>query len=316
MVFAVNLIMICNLLSGIISGIWLAILGEWGKIFGGILLVVLSVSAVPIVLRPSALFFAAPASIAMEKDKKLLGIFLGSLSYFYAQVLITTWCIFIFWTYTSMATDKSLIPLLLWSYGIALAPWVWLACMTMNEFSMFTIFLAQVSYALAIVMYFLDVNFGAIMITCGTIMFTGAILAFSIACGGEIKELFSKKEVKEALRILEEASQQFGSGGFNLVKAHVKNSILSNTEQFINTVRKGRTVRKYVYSMIANVSGDMVESGQYHIYRGVLSPTGPGEDLLKVFDSAMDELVRLGDTDTKHAEEEKEATRKNIQNVG
>jgi hypothetical protein len=68
--------------------------------------------------------------------------------------------------------------------------------------------------------------------------------------------------------------------------------------------------------MIANTSGDMAESGQYHIYRGVLNPMGPGEDLLKIFDSAMDELVKLGDMDEKNAQEQKEAIRKNIQGVG
>ena len=68
--------------------------------------------------------------------------------------------------------------------------------------------------------------------------------------------------------------------------------------------------------MIANTSGDMVESGQYHIYRGVLNPMGPGEDLLNIFDSAMDELVKLGDIDEKNAQVQKEALRKNIQGVG
>lgn len=43
---------------------------------------------------------------------------------------------------------------------------------------------------------------------------------------------------------------------------------------------------------------------------------GPGEDLLKIFNSAMDELVKLGDMDEKNAQEQKEAIRKNIQGVG
>ena len=147
-------------------------------------------------------------------------------------------------------------------------------------------------------------------------MLIGAVLQIFIAFGDEIKKSFSKKEVKEALGILDEASQKFGSGGFDLVRGYVEKSILSDTEQFMDIVGKGRSVRKYVYSMIANTSGDMVESGQYHIYRGILNPMGPGEDLLKIFDSAMDELVRLGDTDKENAEEQKKAVRKNMQNMG
>ena len=68
--------------------------------------------------------------------------------------------------------------------------------------------------------------------------------------------------------------------------------------------------------MILNISGDMVESGQHHIYRGVINPMGPGQNLLKIFDSAMDELVKLGDTDKENAETQKKAIRENIKNVG
>lgn len=313
-------IMILNLLGGIISGIWLAILGEWGEIFRGILFMVVSGFAISIALMPS-LLFAAPAAMAIEKGKKLLGMFFGSLSVLYTIALMTIWCIWIMWLFVSSATDSSLIPLLIWSYGVALAPWMWLAQKDQqggggNEYSMFTIFFAQISYILGMILFFLGATLGTIAVIFGAIMLAGGILQVIIAFGGEIKKSFSKKEVKEALGILEEASQKFGSGGFDLVKEHVEKSILSDTEQFMDVVRKGRSVRKYVYSMIANVSGDMVESGHYHIYRGILNPMGPGEDLLKIFDSAMDELVELGDTDKKNAEEQKEAVRKNMENMG
>jgi hypothetical protein len=256
----------------------------------------------------------------MEKGKKLLGIFLGSLSVLYTIILITVWCIWIMRLFVSSANEGSLIPLLIWSYGVAFAPWMWLAQKDQqgggNEYSIFTIFFAQVSYILGMGMFFLGSTLETITIIFGAIMLIGAVLQIFIAFGDEIKKSFSKKEVKEALGILDEASQKFGSGGFDLVRGYVEKSILSDTEQFMDIVGKGRSVRKYVYSMIANTSGDMVESGQYHIYRGILNPMGPGEDLLKIFDSAMDELVRLGDTDKENAEEQKKAVRKNMQNMG
>lgn len=55
-------IMILNLLGGIISGIWLAILGEWGEIIRGIIFMVVSGIAISFALMPS-LLFAAPAAI-------------------------------------------------------------------------------------------------------------------------------------------------------------------------------------------------------------------------------------------------------------
>lgn len=312
-------IMILNLLGGIISGIWLAILGEWGEIFRGVLFMVISGFAISIALMPS-LLFAAHAAMAIEKGKKLFGMFFGSLSVLYTIGLMTVWCIWIMWLFVSSANDISLIPLLIWSYGVALAPWIWLAQKDQqgggNKFSIFSVFFAQISYILGMILFFLGVTLGTIAVIFGAVMLFGGILQVFIAFGGEIKKTFSENEVKEAIGILEEASQKFGSGGFNLVKENVEQSIFSDTKQFIDVVRKGRAVRKYIYSMIANVSGDMVESGHYHIYRGVLNPMGPGEDLLKIFDSAMDELVELGETDTKNAEEQKEAVRNNMQNMG
>jgi len=312
-------IMILNLLGGIISGIWLAILGEWGEIIRGILFMVVAGFAISIALMPS-LLFAGPAAIAIEKGKKLLGMFLGSLSVLYTIALMTIWCIWIMWLFVSSANESSLIPLLIWSYGVALAPWMWLAQKDQqgggNEFSLFSIFFAQISYIIGMILFFFGATLGTIAVIFGAIMLIGATLQVIIAFGGEVKKSFSKKEVKEALGILEEAGKGFGSGGFDLVKEYVEKSILSDTKQFLDVVRKGRSVRKYVYSMIANISGDLVESGHYHIYRGVLNPMGPGEDLLKIYDTAMDELVRLGDTDAENAKKEKTAVRKNIEAMG
>lgn len=187
---------------------------------------VVSGFAISIALMPS-LLFAAPAALAIEKGKKLLGIFLGSLSVLYTFALMSIWCVWIMWLFASSASDKSLIPLLIWSYGVALAPWMWLAQKDQqgggNEYSMFTIFFAQISYIFTMIMFFLGATIGAITITFGTIMIVGAILQVIIAFGGEIKKSFTKKEVKEALGILEEAGHKFGNGGFDLVKGVLRN---------------------------------------------------------------------------------------------
>lgn len=104
---------------------------------------------------------------------------------------------------------------------------------------------------------------------------------------GVKKSKAKNSEVQEAMEILDEAESKFGAG-FDLVREHIEKGINEDTKQFLEVVGKGRSVRKYVYSMIANISGDMVESGQYHLYRGVINPMGPGQNLLKIFDSAMD----------------------------
>jgi len=176
--------MILNLLGGIVSGIWLAVLGEWGEIFRGILFFFISGFAISFALMPS-LLFAAPAAMAIERGKRVLGVFFGSLSVFYTVGLMTVWCLWVLWLFTSSATENSLIPLLVWSYGVALGPWMWLASKDQqgggNEFSMMTTFFAQVAYILAMVMFFLGATLGTINITFGVIMAIGALIQIFIA---------------------------------------------------------------------------------------------------------------------------------------
>jgi len=183
-------IMILNLLGGIISGIWLAILGEWGQIFRGILLMVVSNYAISFVLLPSLLLFATPAAIAIEKGKKIWGMFFGYLNVLYTVVLLTVWCIWVMYLFVSSANDSSFIPLLIWSYGVALTPWMWLAQKDQqaggNEFSMFSIFLAQVSYILGMILLFFGATLGTITIIFGAIMLIGMTLLVFIAFASDL----------------------------------------------------------------------------------------------------------------------------------
>ncbi len=133
---------------------------------------------------------------------------------------------------------------------------------------------------------------------------------FMSMVGGELRR--SGKGVSEAFRILAEARSKFDPGSFDLVSETAKKQILANHDQFVDV----KSVRKHVYFLIANISGAMAESGHYHICRGILTPIGPGKDLLKTYDSAMDELVHLGVTSPEEAAERKKSIRKNIQSMG
>lgn len=59
-----------------------------------------------------------------------------------------------------------------------------------------------------------------------------------------------------------------------------------------------------------------MESGYYHIYRGVLNPLGIGKDLLSLFDMAVDRLLEEGAISEKEAKTQKSGIRKNIKGVG
>lgn len=115
-----------NLLGGIVSGIWLAVLGDWGSIGYGVLAMFFSSFLVSAAILPSIIFVGPAAHFS---NKGLLSLFymfafLGSL---YIVAVITAWCGAVLWFFANRATGDSYIPVLIWSYGVALAPWQWLA---------------------------------------------------------------------------------------------------------------------------------------------------------------------------------------------
>ena len=101
-----------------------------------------------------------------------------------------------------------------------------------------------------------------------------------------------------------------------MIRNIIENAVLANSSKVATQIREGLSPRQSAYSMIANIAGDHVESGQYHIYRGVLNPMGMGGDLLKIFDAAVDEMVTIGAVDEEYAKEQKNGVRENIKTVG
>lgn len=119
-------LMVLNMLGGVVSGIWLGILGQWGTIIGGILFFFISTWLLSIALMPS-LLLAAPAAYCAEKGKIFGFVFFGALSNLYTFALITIWCCGLLFLYVRGATASSLIPRLIWSYGVATGPWAYMA---------------------------------------------------------------------------------------------------------------------------------------------------------------------------------------------
>ena len=124
------------------------------------------------------------------------------------------------------------------------------------------------------------------------------------------------KEVKEALKMLNKMERSFDNAGFHLVRNHIEKMILAQPNKFVDIIQRGTSLRVWIFTAVANTAGDFLESGNYHIYRGVLNPMGPGNDLLRLFDAAVDELVKIGVLKPEKAKEEKEAIRENIKSVG
>jgi hypothetical protein len=71
-------LMLLNMLGGIVSGIWLAILGEWGAVGAGVLGLFVSTSLLGFALMPG-LLFAVPAAYCLEKGKTIGLVFFAAL---------------------------------------------------------------------------------------------------------------------------------------------------------------------------------------------------------------------------------------------
>lgn len=131
-----------------------------------------------------------------------------------------------------------------------------------------------------------------------------------------LTKLLAPTEVRAALDLLHEAESRLGCEAFGSIRGEIEKAILGHPRKFAAFVRRGAPLREWIYSMIANVAGNHVESGRYHLYRGILNPLGSGQDLLRLFDRALDELVIMAAITGNHAESQKAAIRENIKAVG
>jgi len=179
-------LLILNMLGGIVSGIWLAILGEWGAIGLGILSLAFATFLLAIALIPS-LLLAAPAAYCAEKGKTFGLVCFGALSSLYILAIVTLWCCGILFLFVKDATANSLIPRLIWSYGVATGPWAYMASKDQGPqgegfASTLATFLAELAYLVILLLVILTpiTLFGAIKVF-GGFMLVALVLQVSFA---------------------------------------------------------------------------------------------------------------------------------------
>lgn len=184
-----------NMLGGIVAGIWLAILGEWGIIGYGLVALFVSGLGLGLAMAPG-LLFAAPAAALHEKGNKLGFYFFGFLGALYTVLVLTAWCIAVLYFFVRQADTSSIIPVLLWSYGVATGPIAWMAQKEAQggggEGAMISTFFAQVGYVLVILaVLFFRVSVVDVAILFGAVMIIGLIFQFRI--GLQMEKLSSSE---------------------------------------------------------------------------------------------------------------------------
>jgi len=175
-------LILLNLLGDIVAGVWLAALGEWWAIGYGIASMLFGTFLLGIAMMPG-LAFGAPAVLLYEKGKTYLAFPLLVLSEFYTYALVSGWCLFVFFAFMSRANHHNAWPLLIWSYGAALGPWIYMAQQEQNDASSLTSFFGQVAY---VVMALWLVIFGSttlrgLALVFSAVMFTGMCIQIASA---------------------------------------------------------------------------------------------------------------------------------------
>lgn len=116
-----------NALGPIVSGIWLAILGEWGLIGAGVAYMALGVFLIGILIAPGMAFAVGGGALA-ERGSKVGAIIvsLPALLWTYAVAIGTCVTVFLF-AVEHIEWDSNPIPYLVWAFGTATAPWTYMA---------------------------------------------------------------------------------------------------------------------------------------------------------------------------------------------
>ncbi|MDC1312171.1 hypothetical protein N8Z26_06915 [Burkholderiales bacterium] len=171
---------IINLLGGFISGIWLAVLGHWGLIGYGFLLGVFGAFGIGLAMMPGLFLFAMPAASLIEKGNKFFGYIFGLLATVYTYGILTLWCLLILFYYVSRADQDSIIPVLLWSYGVTTGPIAYMAMKEQNEFSMISTFFIQIAYLISMFAVYFG-GFIYVLYIFGVTMLVGLLIQFTLA---------------------------------------------------------------------------------------------------------------------------------------
>jgi len=129
-------------------------------------------------------------------------------------------------------------------------------------------------------------------------------------------KLFFRNSFKKLEIILDHLEKEFNNPAFKIVREKIENDAIHFSKNLRYIDVGDIDLKSWVAGHIMNISGDLVESGKYHVYRGVLNSVGPGKNLLLLFDQTVDFTLARGFIDKKKAKRQKKNVRINIENVG
>lgn len=180
---------IMQVIGGIVSGVWLTVLEQWWAIGYGVAAMI-APYALPVLLSPGVLA-AGPAIRLIERGRIVAAVPFVFISQLFVFAAVSAWCVAVFRLFMWNAYGGVFWPLLVWSYVVALGPWLYLARgehqSRPGEGSFMAMFFAQLAYAAmaaAFVLYGLEFDelvavFAAVM-TAGVLVQTATAIAMMV----------------------------------------------------------------------------------------------------------------------------------------
>lgn len=141
----------------------------------------------------------------------------------------------------------------------------------------------------------------------------------------KLTALFYSNEIKELLGELDLLWKKYDSKEFNtsntvscvgILKPPITKQVDRDKKQIKNVIKSGTSAKVIALTLVANLAGDLAESGQYHLYRGVLNPLAGGVALKKVYIDIIDQLIDMSEITKETGERNKKQVFENIQTVG
>lgn len=174
-----------NMLGGIVSGIWLVALGDWRPVVVGVVGLFFTHHILGFAFLPGAAF-AIPGMHFLRRGNRPAAYISLFLSQLYTAAVITAWATLVMVLFVGRATPDTILPLLLFSYGVATGPLAYLAQQEQKsgggEAAVVSTVAAEFAYIIAgVAVLLLPVTLFTVAAIIGTVMAATACILTAIA---------------------------------------------------------------------------------------------------------------------------------------
>jgi len=181
-VMCMSSLMVLNLLSGIIGGVWLVLTGGWTIVVLGLIYSVIMPWGYSLALLPNLLLVPFLVKAIDKKWRPLVGTLSFVISG-YGNVVLTIWVIFVF-SWVLSYSSFNILPLLLWGFSTMMGPIGYMALKEGRDASLgtsiATLFVQLMYFLLCLNLYLLNVFGFVVPIWLVILIFTSATSVMGI----------------------------------------------------------------------------------------------------------------------------------------